>query len=261
MSKTAWIGILLSIVATICLVSCSQMNDADELGEFESLVEELESESAEVVNAQPFADRVYIIIPKLASAVLKAKAMELSEAVHSKTEVEAIVKYDYEDIYVYEDDLLIFLGKTDKMPSIEAAALLRKGEYVCKWSKQDIVIAARDDEAAVAATDEFIKTVIPGASNAALMSECAHFEHKVDYDVSAVTINGYDLYDFTLVCAEEMLSKVNVLAKYIVQRSGYIMDILSDGSKTEGKTISFVCDPEISVATIELVLSTDSTAE
>ena len=247
------LGVICVTVVLLCLASCSHIDDGEELEKFESLVEELNSEGTDVVAAEPFADKVYIIIPKSASAKLKAKAVELSAAIHSKTEVESIVKYDYEDVYVYEDDLLIFLGKTDKMPSTEAAALLRRGEYVCKWSKQDIVIASRDDEAAVAAIDEFIKTVIPGSSNASLMSEGAHFEHKVDYDVSAVTINGYDLYDFTLVCTEDIFEKVKVLNQYIVKRSGYLMDVSFEGSDVEGKTISFVCDPDISGAVIEQV--------
>ena len=253
MSKTAWIGVLLTIVAVFCFVSCSQNNEDDELEKFEELIEALESEDTEVVAAEPFADRVYVIIPKSASAELKAKALELSEAIHSKTEVEAMVKYDYEDIYAYDDDILIFVGKTDSMLSKEATALLRKGEYLCKWSKQDIVLAARDDEAAIAAVDEFIKTIIPGASNAALMSEGAHFEHKVDYDISSITVNGYDLYDFSLVCTEDTLEKVSVLNRYIVEKSGYLMDIFCDDDKVDGKHISFAFDLNISGSVIEQV--------
>ncbi len=253
MKKRIFILAGLILALSIFVLSCSQAGaDDDALGKFEQMMEELSTESDTSVAPEPVAQRIYVIIPEAASAELCQKAKELADNIALKTEIECSVKYDYEYTKRYDGDLLVLLGNTDDARSKDASATLKVGEYSCRWDRGDIIIAAKDHGAAVAATDEFMSTVLVGASRYSLMSEGANFKHTEEYEVSKVLVNGYDLYDFTLVSAQDTVEMVQVLRDYIAKRSGYLLDLCLDSEKVDGKTISFVCDTKVSGAVIEL---------
>ena len=253
MKNRIFILLGLLLVLSVFVLSCSQAGaDDDALDKFEQMLEELSSEGDTSVAPEPVAERIYVIIPEDASAELCQKAKEFSENIASKTEIECSVKYDYEYTKRYDGDLLVLLGNTDDARSKDASANLRVGEYACRWDRGDIIIAAKDHTAAVSAADEFMSTVLTGASKYSLMSEGAGFEHTEEYEVSEVLINGYDLYDFSLVGSQDTIEMVYVLRDYIAKRSGYLLDVYLDGRQVEGKTISFGCDADVSGAVVEI---------
>ena len=217
MKNRIFILLGLLLVLSVFVLSCSQAGaDDDALDKFEQMLEELSSEGDTSVAPEPVAERIYVIIPEDASAELCQKAKEFSENIASKTEIECSVKYDYEYTKRYDGDLLVLLGNTDDARSKDASANLRVGEYACRWDRGDIIIAAKDHTAAVSAADEFMSTVLTGASKYSLMSEGAGFEHTEEYEVSEVLINGYDLYDFSLVGSQDTIEMAHIPAHKIV---------------------------------------------
>ncbi len=221
------------------LCSCAN-NEVPGLDEFEQLLDQSETENEE---NEPFADKVYIIIANNASFLLAAKASRLALEISEKTGVEAIVKYDNETTIVGDDDIELLLGDTNRIASKEALKNLRLGDYVCHWDKDKLILGGRYEAATLAAVDYFCNTVIHGASNIMLMNPDAHFEYFESYDVQNVTLNGYDLYDYTFVykkTAENYEYEVaEILRNYIAHKTGYWLEIISDADVTSstGKQI------------------------
>ncbi len=243
MKRIACVLILLvATVAILFLASCSSEND-NGLSEYNQLLESV-SQSDDKEEPEPFAEKVYIIIPRSCSGELSLKAHELADAIKEKTGVYALVKYDNEDISVNDDELTVLLGNTERLESREAIKPLRYEDYVCRWDKGSIILGGRHDEATIKAVDRFMDEILHGASNACLMSEGAYFENIVQRDISSVTLNGYDLYDYTLVYSKENFfgekEMAELLRAYAVSKSGYMLDIIPDTrvDSNTGKIIS-----------------------
>lgn len=234
-------ALTVAIFAILFLVSCSSEED-NGLSEYQQLLESV-SQSDTEKKPEAFAKKVYVIIPKSCSAELSLKAAELADAIEAKTGVYALVKYDNEEIKVLDDELTLLLGNTQRLESREAVKPLRYEDYVCRWDKGSVILGGRHDEATIMAVGEFMDKILHGASNVCLMSEGAHFEHIVDRDISSVTLNGYDLYDYTLVYSESNSfgerKMAELLREYTVNKSGYMLNIIPD-SKVDsnmGKTV------------------------
>lgn len=237
MKRIVFVFVLIAALAA-CFVSCDKTDENTDNGldEYESMLESISNDT------KPFAEKVYLTISENCSGELSLKAAELAQAIEEKTSVETLVKYDNQDIGAQEKDLRIFLGNTDHLVSQEAIKPLRYGDYLCKWDRGHIFLGGRHDDATVAAIDVFMARVLHGASYAFLMSEDAHFENINEYDLLSVTLNGYDLYDFTIVYGNKGDEKdiAEVIRKYISLRSGYFMDMIPENEvdDTVGKTLT-----------------------
>ena len=231
----------IAMISIPVIASCSSEND-NGLSEYNQLLESV-SQSDDKEEPEPFAEKVYIIIPRSCSGELSLKARDLADAIKEKTGVHALVKYDNEDISLNSNELTVLLGNTERLESREAIKPLRYEDYVCRWDKGSIILGGRHDEATIKAVDRFMDEILHGASNACLMSEGAHFENIVERDISSVTLNGYDLYDYTLVYSEENSfgekKMAELLRAYAVSKSGYMLDIIPDTrvDSNTGKTI------------------------
>ena len=208
---------------------------------------------------EPFANKVYIIIPEKCSGELSGKARELANAIIEKTEVLTVVKYDNEAISIGENDITVLLGNTDYLVSQEAVKPLRYGDYLCKWDDSSIILGGRHDDDTIKAVDKFLNEFIHGASSQSLMSENAGFEHINEYSFSSVTLNGFDLYDYTLVYPEGNFGGerryAETLQAYILKKSGYLLDLISDNEVDDstGKIISFKKKTKMVGASVEVV--------
>lgn len=255
MKRIACVLILsIATVAILFLVACSSGQD-NGLSEYNQLLESV-SQSNDKEEPEPFAEKVYIIIPRSCSGELSLKADAFADAIKEKTGVYALVKYDNEDIIVNKNELTVLLGNTERLESQEAIKPLRYEDYVCGWDKGSIILGGRHDEATIKAVDRFMDEILHGASNVCLMSEGAHFENIVDRDISSVTLNGYDLYDYTLVYSEENSfgekEMAELLREYAVSKSGYMLDIIPDSEvdSNTGKIISVSGLPDTNGAVI-----------
>ena len=217
----------------------------DALSEYEELLESISTDATEPPPV-PFADRVYIVISENCSGDLSESARRLAERIIQKTQVDAVVKYDNEDIQKYSKDLWILLGNTDHSVSQEAIKPLRYGDYICRWDRGHIVLGGRHDEATISAVDRFMEQVLHGASYTSLMGEDVGFDNIAKYDVGGLSLNGYDLYDFTLLYGDSAIERdiAETVRQYIVKKSGYLMNILpvAEDSDSLGKTVTFSID-------------------
>ena len=256
MKRAFVIFITLALCALLLLCSSCASNEGA-LDEYKEILDSL-SQSEQQSN-EAFADKVYVIIPEDCSGELSLKARELANAIIEKTGVSSLVKYDNEDISLGDDDLALLLGATKYIASQEAIKPLRRGDYVCRWDGGELILGGRHDDATVAAIEKFISDVLHGASRANLMSENASFEQKSIYEFSDVTLNGFDLYDYTFVYAGndngDEKKYLEALREYIVKRSGYFLKMISEDELDDkvGKIISFKKDTKMRGASIELL--------
>ncbi len=231
---------LVAFCLLFSLVSCQNDGDGNK-SIFEQLLQNAQTDGED---AKPFADKVYVVIPKDASATLASKASDFVKAIADKTSVETLLKYDNENISVAENETEILVGYTNRLSSDEALGLLKLGDYVCRWDKGKLILGGRYEEATVTAIDHFCQTLLSGASRGYFVSQDAHFEHFEKYDVGSVCLNGYDLYDFTIVYPDENKNSehevANVIRAYIAQKSGYWIDVIpiSKVDDSTGKVIS-----------------------
>lgn len=238
----------------LLLVACESSDEANGLDMFEQILQSASEDSTVEEESEAFAEKVYIIIPQKASGELSLKAMELSLKIYNKTGVEAIVKYDNEQTVNYYNVLEILLGDTDRIISQEALKPLRVEDYVCKWDRGKIVIGGRNDASTINAVNNFMEKVLHSATRTSLMNENVKLEHKLTYNISSITLNGYDLYDFTFVYySEEDKEYIEVLRDHIARESGYLLDIAqaSELDETAGKRITVCRDTELEGASIE----------
>ena len=114
--------LFLLVLTLTALVSCSNSKN-NGLDQFEQLLQSMkdtDSADAPTDTSEPFAQKVYVIIPKKASGELSLKASELALKIYEKTGVEAIVKYDNENTLNYNGVLEILVGDTDRLISKES---------------------------------------------------------------------------------------------------------------------------------------------
>ncbi len=233
-------ALLLLLALLVSLFGCGNRGTVN-LDAFQQL---LENNGGEYQADVPFADKVYVIIPQNASSVLSAKADALTRLIYEKTSVDTVLKYDNEATVLLERELEILVGMTNRLASREALKKLKLEDYLCKWDKGKIILGGRYEAATVAAIDKFCETVLHGASESSLMNEDTHFESFQEYEVKGITLNGYDLYDYTIVYdfdnshSEKQIAQL--LRSYIAEKSGYWLEIISDKDvrETTGKQIA-----------------------
>ena len=171
---------------------------------------------------------IYVIIPNGCSGELSLKARELSNAIGEKTGIFTSLKYDSELSSPPNDSLEILLGFTNRLASKDAADILRDGDYICRFDNGAIVICGRSDAATIEGIDRFMSDVLPGMTNGYIMSKDACIENIAEYDISKIVLQGYDLYDYTIVYqknSEDAERVALALRDFINLKSGYFLEV------------------------------------
>ena len=234
--------LLFIVLAAICFlsVSCGQVDNG--LDDFEDLLNDTGNASDQ--SGEPFAQMVYVVIPQSASAQLSARASELATAISEKTGVAATVKYDNESVVASDGNLEMLVGNTNRLRSKEMLKNFKLGEYICCWDRGSIIIGGRDEAATIAAIESFSSSVLHGASSTSLMGSDVKLEKRLEYDVKSITLNDYDLYDFTIVYSAQgengERSFANTLRDIIARESGYFLDVMPYSSR-EADTGKVIC--------------------
>ncbi len=224
MKKLYRIAAIICLICTLFLFFGCNRTSADDI--YEQLLRATEETNE---TAEPFAERIYIIIPQTCSGELSLRVGALSEKIRQKTGIDTVVKYDHEKLTLRSGEVEMLIGMTCRTESAEAFALLRSGDYICRWERGKIIIGGRYEEATVSALDAFEQNVLTGASPASLMGKNVDIKNKKEYELSAVTLNGYDLYDFTIVYAEGEgceAQMAETIRRMISAKSGYWPEIL-----------------------------------
>ena len=235
------------IIIVISAFSCSNKKTNSEI---ESIFQEMtvepdeetdedeEGENNEETEKPAFADHLYVVIPKDCSAELSLRARELSERLSDKTGIASTLKYDNELTSAPGGSCEILIGHTDRLASKNAIDILRTDDYICRWDNGAIVICGRSDSSIFKAIDKFLSDVLPGASKYSLMSPDAHFENITEYDISSITLNGYDLYDYVISYSEDdgelVFEQADILRSVINRKSGYLLELVEKSKLTDG---------------------------
>lgn len=216
---------ILTCALMLILISCAtQRNDIDDIFSQLEISDNSEIES-------DIAEHIYVIIPNGCSGVLSLKARELSDAIASRTGITVSLKYDSELRTAPSGALEILLGNTDRLASKNAIDVLKKGDYLCRWDNGAVVICGRSDEATVSCIEKFMSDVLPGMTNSYIMSKDACIENIAEYAVSRIYLQGYDLYDYTILFQKGNADEKRIalaLRDLISERSGYFLDVESD---------------------------------
>ena len=211
----------LSITLIFSCSSCSKKDNG--LDEFDQLIL---STSGEEVSGEAFADAIYVIIPRDAGVELSASAKTLAESITAKTGVRAFLKYDSEPTVAGTFELLV--GYTSRLISRENIGSLRDEDYICRYDRGAIVLGGKSERATLAAIQKFTSDILPGASYASLMSEYAHFEVYGEYELDEMTLNGYPIYEYTIVYCNESYEIADLIQKYLNKNSGYTLSVDAD---------------------------------
>ena len=240
----------LAILLLCALTMFTACGDNDE-NDIESIFERLTLNNTDI-GTERFAEHIYIVIPRSSSGELSLKAKELSEMIAEKTGIITTVKYDNEFSSAPAKSCEVLIGNTDRLASDNAMAVLKNDDYLCRWDNGAVVICGRNDKSTIVAIDRFIEEILHGASQYSLMMPEAHFESISEYDISKITLNGYDLYDYTIVYSDKELSFEKEIAFYVRDminaKSGYLLNVLAESklSAESGKAIKFLTDENTS---------------
>ena len=204
------------LVLSLALVSCRKQESG--LDEFDQL---LLSTSEGEMSGEAFASAIYVVIPRDSGVELSADAKALADSIADKTGIGTFLKYDSEP--TVDGTFEILVGYTSRLISKENTEPLRDGDYICRYDRGSIVLGGKSESATIAAIQKFTSDILPGASYAALMSEDAHFEVYGEYETDVMTLNGYPIYEYTVVYCRESYEIADLVCKYLNNSSGYTL--------------------------------------
>ena len=189
--KIVFFIIISLLLVALCsvFVSCGDSDkNKEELEEIESIFEHLANESeldgeketesetqteteteTETEEQTVIGQRLYVVIPKTASAKLVAEAQELVDGLIEKSGLLVTLKYDYAFASAPAGTCEILIGDTNRLESQNASTVLKQDDYVCRWDTGKLVICGGSDDATAEAVGRFIDDVLPNVTKYLLM--------------------------------------------------------------------------------------------
>ncbi len=247
------------LLAVFPLSACSK-NKVQNLDDFEQLL--IQSDTQE--EKEPFAELIYIIIPDTCSGEISMRAEKLARELNEKTSIRTVVRYDSQPVMSGDEILEILIGNTSRIISQESLKTLRDTDYVCRYEQGSILIGGKSERATMMALDIFERDILPGVSYAAIMSSYAHFESFGEYSVDSLSLNGFFIYDYTIVYKGGEFEKefATLLRDYISIKSGYTLklcpyDALNDFA---AKTI-LICSDDTLTDGMSMLICNDNNVE
>lgn len=237
------VSIILLLLILFCMSACSKKENGED--KFEELL--LNTQAPEE-NYENFAELIYLIISDSASSELAVRAQDLADKIGEKTGIRTLLKYDSEAVSVGEDILEILVGNSSRLIAKETFKRLRDGDYVCRYDRGVIVLGGKDDAATLRAIEKFENDILPGASQASIMSVDAHFEVSERTDCIDLMLNGFYIYDYKISFGGSELAKeaAKIIRDVILKISGYSLTV-EEISKKDGeeKAICVCVDREL----------------
>ena len=215
-------AVALSILLVAGLAACGRSGGG--LDDFKQLLSD-----AQATDSLPaFAERVYLVLPEKCGAEVSAGADELKTAINGKTGVDTMIKYDNEELLYPEGTLVIYVGYTDNAHSREVLHDLKADMYVCRWDIDSIVIGGRSEKATVEALAVFTERVQVTSTRECLFVKDQSIASKTEHTVESATLNGYDLYDYTIAYGESDTARdmARDLRDYLALRLGYYLNLI-----------------------------------
>lgn len=140
----------------------------------------------------------------------------------------------------------ILVGKTNRISSIAAVtALVREKDWSVSIGQDEIIIAARHDEAVMEAVEFFLATVLDETYSVGYRHDHSHV-----YTLS--TFFGLDAHGVRIVYAEDMLKEsAEALQTYILEQTGEAASIVREGAGT----LRFAVDTTMDVASYRMTVA------
>ncbi len=238
-------------VLSCVLVSCSKKTDNTLLDALATLMRdeqfELDDTEADTEDV-PRAEYYRIVISGMCSSETAAVARTLAERIEEKTGIDCGVVYDSDDFPKRENAVEILLGNTDRDASAIALEDMLRDDYVCGLVGDSLVIGGLSDSATVTAAERFMSELLPLAEGMYLIEETGGFEYFAKYELSSVTLCGFDIGDYDIVCApratEDERLFITVIKNLVADKSGIYIDTkYSLGGEYGKKEIIVSIDP------------------
>lgn len=228
-------------VCLICFASCAS-NDGNAL-------ELLKSLSADGGNGNGAAC-YRIVISGMCSGKLSTLAHALADDIESASGAETCVVYDGDETAERVGTLEVVLGYTERACSRELLSRLNRDDYVCAFASDgSLVIGGKSDGATVTAVERFIEEILPYSDSERLLTADGGFEYFCEYERSELSVCGFGLSDYTLVCPDGHSSEAALIAELFRERiadiCGAYPDIVYGRAPVDGKKeIVFGVDTE-----------------
>lgn len=211
-------ALLLVLTAVIVWVSILLLKQDDPEPPFELLTLE---ESGEAIS------ECVLILPEDCSSLLHAETLALGEEIEAQTGVPYRVAYDSEPISVEKEKVYLLLGRVDDPFALRETKSLKRGDYLCKQEQNKILLGGKTNEATMAAILRFRQELLPHATAQQLLSPSAGVSFLDTNPVKSISLNGWDLNEYTVVypaAEEEVLGPLaEAFCRRISDKSGYVL--------------------------------------
>ncbi len=225
------IAVAFCMLVSLCIfIGCSKKSDNTLL---ESLLtldrgENTDADDSDTQGPVPAAQYYRIVISGMCSSETASAARRLAESIEDKTGIDCGVVYDIEDFPERENAVEICVGNTNRDASAIALEEMRYDDYVCELVNNSLVIGGLSDSATITAVERFISELLPLAEGMYLIEDTSGFEYIHKYEINSVTLCGFDIGDYGIVCSpsatadEKMFA--SLLGKLVADKSGIYLD-------------------------------------
>ena len=238
----------LSFLLVLCMLASALLSCGSQSEElpFELLGDEALTEPG--IAAEPFS-AYRIVLPTSCSATLYSTAKQLAERLTTQTGVASEVFYDTEATAPVPNTFDLLLGKCNRSEAKRALAELRRDDYLCQATASCAVLGGNSEEATLAALTRFYQELFAQATASSLMSETAGFSFSADYEISSITVNGFELFEYTILYDSDASAKELALAKHLQEsirtKGAYMLDLCAlKDFQTDHKQIYLTVNPE-----------------
>lgn len=191
----------------------------------------------------------HIVIPSSCSSELFFAAKTLGEKLTEQTGVSSEVFYDTEPMVSSESTVEILLGRCERGDAKRMLSSLRRDDYLCQVKGNITVLGGNSESATFAALDRFYEELFAYVTAYSFLPSSGGFIHRADYPISSITLNGFELFDYTIVYDHDATEKELALAKYLQEtlcsEGGYVLDVRSTAEfQGDHKKLYLTIDPE-----------------
>ncbi len=219
--SSAVTALLLLVIILLC--SCSPDTNSYEYL-FEGGRDDLEELPIEI-------DTLFIVLPADASGNIYDATVSLAQKIEENTLADTSIVYDYEKIQPKSDDMLILVGKTAYDESQRFLRDFRKDDFGYTYSDRTVLICGVCEGSILSAIEKFREDVVLYADSELFISEGTEYIFRADYNIKRITLNGYQLCDYSLVYPNGNTDAFAVASYFrgiVAENTGYYLDIKSD---------------------------------
>ncbi|MBO5938127.1 MAG: hypothetical protein J6Q82_01330 [Clostridia bacterium] len=186
-----------------------------------------------------------IVIPSTCSAHLFDAAKELGERLTEQTTIPSEVVYDTESVKATENTVELLLGNCDHPISRRTLSELRSDDFLCQANKDTVILGGVTESATLQALDRYYDELFIYATAYSLLPTSASFFHRAEYSIKSITVNGFDLFEYTIVYDDKsnLAPFAEILQESLHTDGGYALELCTaDEFRGDRKQIYLTVD-------------------